>query len=802
LSRLFEVIYKNRISTYKNNDLPLIIGSGKDAHIHISSWKKTAAYIADSRGHLFLQKEDNTVPLYHNDKHITSSVWIKSGDRTRIGDEIILYHISGDMVQIRVLPISQASGAFSPKADIKTSLTPEKDAPSLPRVNNVPDRYGSRYKGIYWLLGTIFFMLVTTAIFLLMAHSVKIEIRPVPDTVSITGFPPAAKIGSHILCLPGHYTVKAWKDGYRPLSMKIRVQGNTSNKFSFTMQKLPGLLDITTVPVTGATVYIDGKPTGTTPLKGMRTSAGKHSLTVFKKHYTKVTKNIYVDGMGKEQHFVITLKPGWKPVSIDSEPEGATVLEGEKPLGKTPVTLELMEGRHHIVFKKKNFSDQALDLNITDGHIKKHYKIVMKPAPAILNVISSPAGAMVTLDDVFKGITPLTIPVTPSNKHIVHVTIPGYREETKKIHLVSASRKTLSIKLRPEYGIIFLTTHPANARLFVDSHPHGLATGRLVLTARKHTLTIQAPGYETMSTDILPHKGYSQQLDIHLRPKGSAVTTYRRKNIRHNETGMIMLGPAIFQMGASRREPGRRANEQEYTVRLARPFLLSDHEVTNEEFRRFMPAHHSGTFKDKTLDMDKQPVINITWKEAALYCNWLSRRENLPLFYKRKGNILAATEPCNTGYRLPTEAEWAYAARMAGKKTRARYPWAGSFPPKEVCENYADESAKEILPSIINGYNDGYSVTAPVQSFKKNSAGIYDMGGNVSEWCHDFYTPYKIIPAGKPLVDPMGPKTGTHHVIRGGNWQDAGITEIRLSYRGYGRTAKNNTGFRIARYVR
>jgi len=802
LSRLFEILHKNGVSTYKDDNLPLIIGSGKDAHIRLSSGKEVEAYIADSRGHLFLQTKDNTGSLYHNDESVRSSVWIKSGDRTRIGDEIILYHISGDMVRIRVLPISQVSMPVSPEADIRAPLISKKGSSPLPRITNVSDKYGTRHKGIYWSLGIIFFLLAAAAIFLLAAHSVQIEIRPVPDNVSIKGFPPAVRIGSHILCLTGHYTVRAWKDKYIPLSKKIEVRDNTSNRFSFVMKKLPGLLYIDTVPVKGATVYIDGKTAGITPLKGISADAGKHSLTVFKERYVKMTREIYVDGMGKRQHLVIKLEPAWKTVSLDSEPEGATVIENKKPLGTTPVILELMKGRHHIIFKKKGFSDQTLDLHITDGQIKTHYKIVMEPAPAMLKIISFPPGAMVTLDDTFKGITPLSFSVPPLDKHLIHITLPGYREETKEIHLVPAYSKTISIKLKPEYGVIFLSTSPANARLLVDGHFHGLATGRMVLTTRKHTLTIQSPGYEAVSLNVFPHKGYSQQFNIRLRPKGSVTTADRHKKTGHRETGMIMLGPAIFKMGSSRREPGRRANEQEYTVQLTRPFLLSDHEVTNEEFRRFMPAHHSGSFNGKTLDMDKQPVVNVTWEDAALYCNWLSKRENLPPFYKKEGNILVATKPHNTGYRLPTEAEWAYAARMAGRKTRARYPWSGTFPPKKACENYADESAREILPVIINGYNDGYSVAAPVQSFKKNPAGIYDMGGNVSEWCYDFYTPYKIISDKRPIVNPLGPKTGTHHVIRGASWQDAGVTEIRLSYRGYGRNANNTTGFRIARYLK
>jgi formylglycine-generating enzyme required for sulfatase activity len=101
------------------------------------------------------------------------------------------------------------------------------------------------------------------------------------------------------------------------------------------------------------------------------------------------------------------------------------------------------------------------------------------------------------------------------------------------------------------------------------------------------------------------------------------------------------------------------------------------------------------------------------------------------------------------------------------------------------------------LPS----YNDGYAVSAPPARFMKNFLGLYDMGGNVSEWCHDYYSisPYN---AQKVDIDPMGPEAGRHHVIKGSSWMQAGISELRLSYRDYSETRRSDLGFRIARYMK
>ncbi len=104
------------------------------------------------------------------------------------------------------------------------------------------------------------------------------------------------------------------------------------------------------------------------------------------------------------------------------------------------------------------------------------------------------------------------------------------------------------------------------------------------------------------------------------------------------------------------------------------------------------------------------------------------------------------------------------------------------------------------LPVIIKDYADGYSVAAPVGKFPGNAVGIYDLGGNVSEWCHDCYDVHLGSQA-KALRDPTGPATGEYHVVRGASWRHGSITELRLSYRDYSEKPRNDLGFRIARYA-
>ena len=101
-------------------------------------------------------------------------------------------------------------------------------------------------------------------------------------------------------------------------------------------------------------------------------------------------------------------------------------------------------------------------------------------------------------------------------------------------------------------------------------------------------------------------------------------------------------------MGSSRREQGRRSNETLRQVRLQRPFAISKTEVTNELFRQFRAAHNSGAFGGQTLDAPSQPVVNVSWQDAAAFCNWLSVRQGLPPAYVEKGGTLVAADPTIT----------------------------------------------------------------------------------------------------------------------------------------------------------
>jgi formylglycine-generating enzyme required for sulfatase activity len=114
--------------------------------------------------------------------------------------------------------------------------------------------------------------------------------------------------------------------------------------------------------------------------------------------------------------------------------------------------------------------------------------------------------------------------------------------------------------------------------------------------------------------------------------------------------------------------------------------------------------------------------------------------------------------------------------------------------------NYADASAAALVARVLEGYDDGFKASAPVESFAANALGLLHLGDNVAEWVHDWYT---LAPSlvGQPARDPVGPAQGEYHVIRGASFLHGTVTELRLSFRDYGKDARPDVGFRIARYA-
>jgi formylglycine-generating enzyme required for sulfatase activity len=401
----------------------------------------------------------------------------------------------------------------------------------------------------------------------------------------------------------------------------------------------------------------------------------------------------------------------------------------------------------------------------------------------------------------------------------------GYEPATSQLAVGAGERREVQLTLAPIFGEITVIAEPASAEVFANGRSVGKAGQAIRLPAARTEIEVRLAGFRPQRTAVTPRPGLPQVINVRLEegrgspepvtaaaatagaaasvaaggaaagPAKAVTATTRTKS----GAELRLLGPASFTMGSPRRESGRRANESQRAVELRRRFYLSEREVTNAEFKQFRPQHRSGFVGQNSLELERQPVVNVTWQEAAEYCNWLSQQEGLPAAYQSQGGRLAPVQPATTGYRMATEAEWEWAARANRDGTLRKYPWGDALPVPAGAGNFGDRSAQPLLQTFLADLDDGHAATANTGSFAANPLGLYDLGGNVSEWTTDLYT---VQPASTAVaVDPLSAAPGNMHVIRGSSWRHATVTELRAAFRDSGDGRRDDVGLRIARYA-
>jgi formylglycine-generating enzyme required for sulfatase activity len=285
---------------------------------------------------------------------------------------------------------------------------------------------------------------------------------------------------------------------------------------------------------------------------------------------------------------------------------------------------------------------------------------------------------------------------------------------------------------------------------------------------------------------------------------------------------MVLIGGGEFLMGDHFNE----GMSHELPVHLVKvdSFYMSRYETTNRQYCDFLNAadvkvvsgvvyastdssnsypycdthsfdadsqidYSGGVFSVRTKpevggrNMFNDPMVQVSWYGAVGYCNWRSQEEGYEQCYN------ASTWQCDfskKGYRLPTEAEWEYAARGGEHSPYYRFPWGDTISHSQA--NYRADPytyAYDVSPTIgyhPDWYDRIYPYTSVVGSFSPNGYGLYDMAGNVCEWCNDWYDSgyYNV----SPYDNPEGPASGMTHMLRGGDWFSWAY-HVRVGSRGF-----------------
>lgn len=446
-------------------------------------------------------------------------------------------------------------------------------------------------------------------------------------------------------------------------------------------------------------------------------------------------------------------------IIVETDPSGVKVTLDGIELGITPVSETFPQGTYNIRIDDPNYEPINETVEIKPPETKLFYKL--KDIRAMLT-INAPVNAKVLINGSLSAVRN-NIRLTPQMVKVrVEFDDSTFREETvllgkcenKVIDLFSAAEKNTVLQLA-------VTPNDADVELYENgSIKYNFKGSKIIsgISPGKYAINVKKNGY----------KKYVKEIEV--KENGTEKLSVKLIKIGNGGDDMIFVQGGKFNFGYDKQyNSGKGINIQ------VSDFYIGKYEVTQELFKKVTGSNPS---RDRG---DKLPVNNIDWYEAVEFCNMLSERESLEKCYilgRRSDQI--ACDFSKNGYRLPTEAEWEFAAK-GGIESKG-YLHSGSDKPWDVSwgkDNNKDEKIK------------------PVGLLLPNEVGLYDMNGNAGEIVWDWFTDKPDYAPDE--IDPKGPASGKFRTVRGGDISDRDF-ECSVAKREPKYLEKNgNEGFRIAR---
>lgn len=801
---VLRVVGGGREKVFSAKQLPVSIGgnSSDDLRLERVSGSLQIDMLDES---FFVLPARGTTALRINGERVSGSRWLREGDTIALDTARLSCTLSDCRLNLAV--DVQVTGGDTAPPDLEELARKSAEVDDIeiapvafrPRLGEQANARFFRPSKAIVGVGGGFAVLAVIGWFAFTAKSVQLVFTPQPETVSLPGTLFKLQLADRYLLRSGSHGVSAELPGYYALETEIDVGPSPDQSFELSLRRLPGLVSISASPNLEADVYVDGQLLGSTPLVDAEVLTGLRRFEFVAERYLSEIREFEVVGGGERQNLPVVLTPSWAPVTLVTEPSGAQISVDGVSLGETPLVMELTAGERQIEAQLKGFNVWRAAVLVNADQPLGLPPVVLSPADGQLELVSNPSEAAVSVDGEYRGRTPLTLRLPPGNDHQIRLTKLGYDPVTQVLSVEADSGRELNINLVARLGEVGVNSEPTGAAVWVDGERRGITPTRLTLMAITHQLEVGYPGFANQSMEVTPRPGFPQVLEFKLEELDVTTGSGYPKIVETSlGQGLVFVLPGEFTMGSSRREQGRRSNEVLRAVKLSAGFYLGTREVTNAEFREFSPEHNSGFFSGISLNEDDQPVVRVAWDEVAQFLNWLSITDGFQPVYEERQGTWVLVRPVRNGYRLPTEAEWAWAARFAGRVAPLIYPWGLELPPPDRSGNYADVSASQVLRTTLVTYNDSFQVAAPVGSFESNALGLFDLGGNVSEWIQDYYE-IQTSNIERIVENPLGPEIGGLHVVRGSSWNSATLASLRLAHRDYSGNAREDIGFRIAR---
>ena len=633
-------------------------------------------------------------------------------------------------------------------------------------------------------------LIVLSAVFASRATRFKILPAEAADLATIrrhSGM--TVLLGETLYSLSTQPSIAVTAEGFKPL-IYVLNKNDFGQLITLTMTPLPATLNLTTTVDDKVSWLIDNQLVAISATLHHSLAAGEYTLTVRHPYYQDQSLSLSMT-RNELLNQVITLTPIKAQLSIKTRPASASIFIDQSNQGVSPLNLALSGGRHAVTVTLEHYEPVHDMIEIARQHadVKREYHLELKKAA--VNMSLTPAGGRLTLDDV-----PLhpahTVRVTTGVEHTLTYSKPGYFSQSRSFKLAAEQTLDLSFSLKQEIGQVAVQSNPA-ADVLINNKSVGTTPLQLSLAAIEQTITLRKPGFRSITRRITPSAAAPLTISVNLLDEKTARLKEARPLYTHHAGGTLKLFTPneSFSMGAKRSERGQRANEFIRHVMLNKAFYAGVHEVSIAEYHQF---------DNSVTGQPQLPVTSISWLDAARFCNWLSEMKGLQSVYRINNKQLIAVNANTDGYLLLIEAEWEWLARKSAKASRTRFVWGDDYVIPENAVNIADESAIGTVKLYVSKYNDGYPGIAPIKHFKREPSGLYDQGGNVSEWTHDSYS--LVRPAdGKVFNNPFDRSISVVRVVKGANWRSGTVTELRASFREGVAESRDDLGFRIGRFI-
>jgi formylglycine-generating enzyme required for sulfatase activity len=444
---------------------------------------------------------------------------------------------------------------------------------------------------------------------------------------------------------------------------------------------------------------------------------GTYNYRVMAPNYLPETGTVTVNDPDNTQTVPVSLKPDFVEVTLKVDADAEIWVNNEKK-GTRTWTGKLGKGNYKIECKQTNHETSTATKEITaamDG------QTITLPAPrpiyGALNVESTPNFCKLYIDGKDMGTTPKSIAEILIGQHEIKLTKDGYADYTETVTITKGERKQVKATLSNGKEIQFTCNVP-NAQLEIDGKRMNSANGTYMLTYGQHNLRATAADYREYTYTLNVSESGSRSHSITMQAMRKDEETFTVNGISFT---MKLVEGGTFQMGSNDSD-AERDEKPVHSVTLSN-YCIGETEVTQALWKAVM-GNNPSYFKGDNL-----PVEQVSWNDCQEFIRKLNQKTG-------------------KNFRLPTEAEWEYAARGGSRSNGTKYAGSSSI-------------------GSVAWYDDNNgNKTHAVKGKSPNELGLYDLSGNVWEWCSDWYGSY----GSGPQTNPKGPSSGSTRVLRGGCW--------------------------------